>query len=232
MGLCQGVVHTPLRSNRHLSWHCLGAATWLPLGPTTSLCIVCVCVSTQQRSQFACSCSPYDAGAFGALKHALSVRLEGCNSRKRGRPLGRRRTHTTISEHCQMYTESVSPFKRQRELSANVSDQNGSPPSPSVDHRHSLSSPFEEADVRQPDNTDELLGPLSTNFTVEADTRQLTDHTQYAGQLSNFPGTNFPPVICADYSERHTCFCLPQWNQINASLTYKPFICRYIHGYV
>ena len=68
--------------------------------------------------------------------------------------------------------------------------------------------------MRESDNSGELFGPLSINFTDEADTRQLTDHAQYAGQLSSFLG-----------SETQACFCLPQWNEIRTSLTYKPFIC-------
>ena len=162
-------------------------------------------------------------GNTGALKRALSVRLEGSNPRKRGRPPGRRRTHTTINEHCQVYTESLSPFKRQRELSASASDQIGSPPSPSVDHEHSLYSPFEDTHVRQPDNNGELLGSLSMNFIAEADTRQLIDHAQYAGQLSSFLGSNFPPVICAEASERQSCFCLPHWNQSQGKLDLQAF---------
>ena len=77
--------------------------------------------------------------------------------------------------------------------------------------------------MRQPANSGELFGPLSLNFTDEADTRQLTDHAQYAGQLSIFLGSNFPPVICAENSERQACFCLPQWNQNQGKLDLQVF---------
>lgn len=108
-------------------------------------------------------------------------------------------------------------------MSANASDQIDSRPSPFVDRRQSLSSPCEETHVPQSENIGELLTPLSIDFTNEADTRQLTNHAQYAGQLTNFLGSNFPPVICPETSDRQACFCLPQWNQTQGKLDLQAF---------
>ncbi|DBA94637.1 TPA: hypothetical protein ACH3X1_002209 [Trebouxia sp. C0004] len=158
--------------------------------------------------------------------------MEGRNSRKRGRPPGRRCTYMTQDCHGNIIRKLLSPFKVQKLTAGDVStadQQNGLPDL----HRHLVGGVFTQPDsadamgspqssVAYDQNDSPVVSPAAANAdSPDAIETEQPDVISYARQLSAYLGLHFIPVHCAQTSEKH--FCLPDWDPAACKLSVKKF---------
>lgn len=153
------------------------------------------------------------------------TRLDRLQPRKRGRPRGRRRMHITVDDYGNIYEEALSPFKLQRvSVEQSLPDQAGPPRTSEARKRECTNSTLNPAPLKQPfQHTHSPAPPPEADDNATTQLAHLTDHVEYARQLSGYLGRGFLPVNCFGASGRQACFCLPQWNEAAHKLNLREF---------